>query len=463
MASITSAGVGSGLDLESIIEVTIQAESAVKTNQLNAREINYTTELSGVGTFKAALDTFNDALAKLGDDETYNSRLVSFGNGLEESEQAFEVEVGSSMQSGDFSVEVLQLAKGSKLQSVALGASNSTIGTGNLTFNAGGSEFTVNIESADTLEDIRNKINKESENFGVSANIVNSDSGAVLTFSSSISGDGNTLTVTSDDDSLAAIATSSPSGSSGMVIQQQSQDAKALINDQAVSSSTNELSDKIQGTTITLKSVTTQPQEFSVSVDEGVVKEGLQEFVDAYNVLKGQLDTVSNASSGSLASDSTVRTVEQQLQRMFTNDLGGTTEIQSLLEIGINFNREGEMEISTLGIGTLQSGEELLNSTISDRYSSLQSFFSSDDGLVNKVDSLIELYTGSGGSLLKREESLNVSLEKVETDRETLSERLINLEASLRSQYASLDSIIAQYQTSSSYISSILTSVSSDN
>ncbi|WP_024594802.1 flagellar cap protein FliD N-terminal domain-containing protein, partial [Pseudoalteromonas sp. AC163] len=204
MASITSAGVGSGLDLESIIEVTIQAESAVKTNQLNAREINYTTELSGVGTFKAALDTFNDALAKLGDDETYNSRLVSFGNGLEESEQAFEVEVGSSMQSGDFSVEVLQLAKGSKLQSVALGASNSTIGTGNLTFNAGGSEFTVNIESADTLEDIRNKINKESENFGVSANIVNSDSGAVLTFSSSISGDGNTLTVTSDDDSLAA-------------------------------------------------------------------------------------------------------------------------------------------------------------------------------------------------------------------------------------------------------------------
>jgi flagellar hook-associated protein 2 len=233
-----------------------------------------------------------------------------------------------------------------------------------------------------------------------------------------------------------------------------------LINGQSVSSSTNELKDKIQGTTLTLKSVTTEAQEFSVSVDQEVVKETLNEFVDAYNTLKSKLDSLSDSSSGALASDSTVRTMEQQLQRMFTNELGGATEIQSLMEIGITFNREGEMEISSLGIGTMQSGKELLNSTISDKYSALQSFFSDDDGLATRVDDLIELYTGSNGSLLKREQSLNESLEKVETDRDALSERLANLEASLRSQYAAIDSIMAQYQTSSSYISSILTNTS---
>ena len=169
MATITSAGVGSGIDLESIIEATISAERTVKESQLNEREINYTTQLSGVGTFKSALDSFNDVLAKLGDAETYNTRIVSFANSLEESEQAFEVEVGSSMQSGDFSVEVLQLAKGSKLQSAALGSAEDTLGAGNLTFNAGDNEFTIAVESTDTLEDIRNKINKASENFGVSA------------------------------------------------------------------------------------------------------------------------------------------------------------------------------------------------------------------------------------------------------------------------------------------------------
>lgn len=460
MATITSAGVGSGIDLESIIEATISAERTVKESQLNEREINYTTQLSGVGTFKSALDSFNDVLAKLGDVETYNSRIVSFANSLEESEQAFEVEVGSSMQSGDFSVEVLQLAKGSKLQSAALGSAEDTLGAGNLTFNAGDNEFTIAVESTDTLEDIRNKINKASENFGVSANIVNSDSGAVLTFSSAISGADNTLSVTTDDDSLSSIATSSPSGGASLSVQQAAQDANALINGQSVSSSTNELKDKIQGTTLTLKSTTTEPQEFSVSVDEDIVKETLTEFVEAYNSLKGTLDSLSNSSSGLLASDSTIRTMEQQLQRMFTNELGGTTDIQSLMEIGVSFNREGEMEISSLGIGSLQSGEELLNSAISDKFSALQSFFSDDDGLVQKVDGLVELYTGSDGSLIKRERSLNESLETIETDRDALDERLANLEASLRSQYAALDSVMAQYQTSSSYISSILTNTS---
>ena len=460
MASITSAGVGSGLDLESIIKATINAEKTVKESQLNERELNYTTQLSGVGTFKAALDKFNDVLAKLGDAETYNSRIVSFGNGIEESAQAFDVEVGSSMQAGDFSVEVVQLAKGSKLQSAALGSSESTVGAGNLTFNAGNNEFTIAVEATDTLEDIRNKINKTSENFGVSANIVNSDSGAVLTFSSSISGAGNTLSVATDDDSLTSIATSAPSGGTGLAIQQAAQDANALINGQSVSSATNELKDKIQGTTLTLKSETSEPQEFSVSVDEDVVKETLTEFVDAYNSLKGTLDSLSNSSSGLLASDSTVRTMEQQLQRMFTNELGGATEIQSLMEIGVSFNREGEMEISSLGLGSMQSGEELLSNTISDKYSALQSFFSDDDGLVQKVDGLVELYTGSDGSLIKREQSLNESLDTIETDREALDNRLANLEASLRSQYAALDSVMAQYQTSSSYISSILTNTS---
>ncbi|MCQ8884839.1 flagellar filament capping protein FliD [Pseudoalteromonas agarivorans] len=460
MATITSAGVGSGIDLESIIEATISAERTVKESQLNEREINYTTQLSGVGTFKSALDSFNDVLAKLGDAETYNSRIVSFANSLEESEQAFEVEVGSSMQSGDFSVEILQLAKGSKVQSAALGSAEDTLGAGNLTFNAGDNEFTIAVESTDTLEDIRNKINKASENFGVSANIVNSDSGAVLTFSSAISGSGNTLSVTADDDSLSSIATNSPSGVAGLSVQQAAQDANALINGQSVSNSTNELKDKIQGTTLTLKSETAEPQEFSVSVDEDIVKETLTEFVDAYNSLKGTLDSLSNSSSGLLASDSTIRTMEQQLQRMFTNELGGTTDIQSLMEIGVSFNREGEMEISSIGIGSLQSGEELLNSTISDKYSALQSFFSDDDGLVQKVDGLVELYTGSDGSLIKREQSLNESLETIETDRDALDERLANLEASLRSQYAALDSVMAQYQTSSSYISSILTNTS---
>ncbi|MFP3637177.1 flagellar filament capping protein FliD, partial [Bacillus sp. SIMBA_033] len=85
----------------------------------------------------------------------------------------------------------------------------------------------------------------------------------------------------------------------------------------------NTLNDKIQGTTITLNKVTTEAQTFNVSVDSEVAVKAVDEFIGAYNTLKEQLDTLSNPTSGMLASDSNIRSVEQQLQRMFTNDLGG--------------------------------------------------------------------------------------------------------------------------------------------
>lgn len=462
MASITSAGVGSGLDLESIIEVTIQAESEVKSNQLNAREINYTTELSGVGTFKAALDTFNTAIATLGESETYDSRTVLFSNGITEEEQAFSIDIDSSMQSGEFSIEVLQLASGSKLQSAALNNIDDTVGAGNLTLSAGDLNFSIEVTDTDTLEDIRNKINQASENFGVSANIVNSDSGAVLTYSSSITGLGNTLSVVADDDSLASISTSAPSSVGGVTTLQEAMNAEALINGQAVSNETNTLDNKIQGTTLTLNKVTDGAQTFNVEVDPDVAVDAVDDFIAAYNTLKEQLDTLSDPSSGMLASDSNIRSVEQQLQRMFTNDLGGSTELQSLMDLGITFNRYGEMEKSTAAIGTFASGQETFDNVLENNYDAFKSFFSDDEGLVKKVDELVNLYTNSSGSLVKREESLKESLESVEIDRETLNERLVNLEASLRSKYASLDSLIAQYQTSSSYISSILTNISTE-
>lgn len=458
MATITSAGVGSGIDFESIIEATVAAEQTVTENTLNKRELNYNTELSGVGTFKAALDTFNEALQTLGDEDTFDTRIVNF-DGVDEDEQAFEVEVDGSIPSGDFSVEVLQLATGSKLESAALGASDDTVGVGNLTFSAGGEEFSVEIDADDSLEDIRNKINQTGDNFGISANIINTDAGAVLTYSSSVTGAGNTLEVTADDDSLQSIATSTPSAGSGLTTLQDAVDAEVLINGQTVTNDTNTLEDKIEGVTLTLNSETTEAQDFTVEIDTGAALEAVESFVKAYNTLKGSLDTLSDASSGYLASDSTIRTVEQQLQRMFSGELQSDTEIQSLMELGITFTQDGEMEISSTGIGTLDSGSEVLNEALSTNYYAVQNFFGADDGLADQVDALISQYTGTDGSLVQREESLNESLEQVEEDYIDLYERMDELETSLRSQYAAIDSLIASYQTSSSYISSILSSI----
>lgn len=457
MAGITAAGVGSGLDLEAIIKTTLNAEKAPKENQLNKREIQYATELSGVGTFKSALDSFNSVLAELSKEETFNTRSISFANGLDEDNQAFEIFAGSSVQSGQFAIEVQQLAQGSKLESAALGAATDTVGSGNLTFGAGSDSFTIAVDATDTLEDIRNKINEAGDNFGVNANIINSDAGAVITFNSEITGNGNSLTVTSDDDSLASLATAAPTATPGLTETQAAGDASVLINGQLVTDSDNKLSDKIQGTVITLKETTTSAETVNITVDESKVRDQINAFVEAYNTLHDQLSGLSDPESGLLAADGSIRIVEQQLQRMFTQDVSATnTNIKSLYDMGISFNRDGKMEISSISIGTLDSGTERLENALSNNYSELQSLFTGDDGLGKEVSDYVTLFTGKDGSLVERETSLNESIEEISIEREDLEVRLGELEASLRSQYGALDRVMAQYQVAGSYIANIL-------
>ncbi|ATC98053.1 MAG: flagellar filament capping protein FliD [Pseudomonadota bacterium] len=457
MAGITAAGVGSGLDLETIIKTTLLAEKTPKEQQLNKREIQYATELSGVGTFKSALDNFNSALAELAKEETFTARTVSFKNGLEEDKQAFEIFASSTVQSGEFAIEVQALAQGSKLESAALGSATDPVGSGNLTFAAGGNSFSIAVDAADTLEDIREKINAAGDNFGVSANIINSDAGAVLTFNSDVTGDGNSLTVTADDDSLASIATSAPTAAAGLTETQAAGNARALINGQLVTDSDNKLSDKIQGTVITLKETTTGAETVTIGVDQSEAKEKLKGFVDAYNELKSQLDGLSDPENGLLAADGSIRIVEQQLQRMFTGEISGTnTNVKSLYDLGITFDREGKMEISSIALGTNPSGTERFESALSDNFSEVQSLFVGDTGLGKQVNDYVELFTGKKGSLVERETTLNESMEDITIEREKLEVRLDELEASLRSQYAALDRVMAQYQVAGSYIANIL-------
>ena len=63
--NITQAGIGSGLDLEALIEAFVTAESVPTEIRLQEKEDRINTELSGIGSFKSALSTFQTAAEKL--------------------------------------------------------------------------------------------------------------------------------------------------------------------------------------------------------------------------------------------------------------------------------------------------------------------------------------------------------------------------------------------------------------
>ena len=173
--NITQAGIGSGLDLESIIEAFVTAESVPTEIRLQEKEERTRTELSGVGSFKSALSEFQSVLKKLDTIEEFNEQTVSTNS------DNISVSTNGFATDGSFDIIVDRLAAATRIQTENFaGGSTSTIGTGTLTLSsANGDTFDVAIDVAEQLKEkgkvsrgwlgvVIQEVNKElAESFGL--------------------------------------------------------------------------------------------------------------------------------------------------------------------------------------------------------------------------------------------------------------------------------------------------------
>ena len=330
--NITSAGIGAGLDLESIIEAFVTAESVPTEIRLQQKEERISLELSGLGSFKSALSSFQTIVDKLKSAEDLSEQVLTT------STEDVTITTNGSASNGSFSIDVQQLAQGSRLQSTAIASSSTTVGNGTLTFTAGANTFDVVIDAADDLSAIRDKINAGSANFGVTANIINSDGEAHLVYKSSISGDTNNLTVSTSDTSLAAISTATTQDP----INDIAKSSIVLVDGFTVTSDTNELKNVIEDVTIVANKVSTTATTLDISQNQEVANELIHEFVDGYNALAENMLGLGAPKAGRLAFDPDLRSMKGQLNNILINSVGSLAGgIDSLSDIGISVDRYG--------------------------------------------------------------------------------------------------------------------------
>jgi len=449
--NITSAGIGSGLDLEGIIEAYINAEAVPNEIRLQEKEDRLKTEISGVGSFKSALSNFETILKKLSDPEDFNKQTITA------STDDISVVTNGFASNGSFSIEVDQLAEGSRLQSAStLGISpyssaSDTVGSGVLTFAAGAESFDVTIATGDTLSVIRDKINEASDNIGVVANVITTDSGTFLSYNSEITGAANTLTVATSDASLDDIST-------GTTTEQVAQDAKIKIDGSVVTNSTNEFKNNIEDVTITAKKENTgSPATLTIEQDDDNGRKLLTDFVNGYNVLLSTMTRLSNPETGELAFDSTIRQMKSQFNSLISATVGGVSgSLDTLDSVGISVTREGTLEFSAFGFGTLASGTEKRDDALANKLNEVGELFASSDGVANKLIDLIGTYNDSDGSLTKRQTLLNTDLSGIKDEYAALETRLRDYEDTLRRKFTFLDSTVAKYTATSDWLTSAL-------
>lgn len=443
--NLTSLGVGSGIDLESIVTAFVDAEAVPKEIRLQNKQEKLTLELSGVGSFKSSLASFDSILKKLADAEAFNKQVITV------STEAVEVETNGFASNGDFSVEVEALATGTRLQSQTFASSANTVGSGTLTFGAGAESFDVAIGAADDLSTIRDKINEQSENFGVTANIINSDSGSFLVFNSQVTGAANNLTVTTSNTSLDAISTNN-------TVEQSAQDAVIYVDGNKVTNSSNEFKNVIEDVTITAKTVNTgTPADISIAQDGENGTSLIKEFVAGFNDLMTNITGLGAPQQGRLAFDPNLRQVKQQLTDMVINNVAGLTGgIDSLSDIGIDITKNGTLEISASSSSSLPSGQDRLTAALENNLTEVGELFASTNGVATKMSESINNYIGTNGTLIVREKALNEQLSGIKDEYEDLEAYLRNYEDTLRKRFTFLDNTVAQFNATSSFLTSAL-------
>lgn len=445
MADITSLGIGSGIDLESIVTAYINAKAVPQEIRLEKKEEKLTLELSGVGSFKSALSSFDAILKKLTAPDAFNKQIIDV------STDDVGVTSNGFASNGTFNVEVESLALGSRLQSQNFASSTSTVGTGTLTFGAGADSFDVVVDATDDLSAIRDKINENSANFGITANIINTDAGSFLVYNSEVTGAANNLTVTTSDASLDGISTNN-------TIEQASQDAVIYVDGNKVTNSSNEFKDVIEDITITAKKVNLgTPAVLSVAQDNENGKTLIKEFVEGYNTLMTNITGLGAPKQGRLAFDPNLRQAKQQLTEMVMNAVPGVNGgLETLNAIGIDLTRTGTLEISSFSSTSLPSGEDRLNQALDTNLAEVGKLFASTDGVATKMTGLISTYTDSDGTLSVRETDLNEQLSGIKDEYAILEARLRDYEATLRKRFTFLDQTLAQYNATGAYLESAL-------
>ncbi len=477
-------GIGSGLDINSLVGALVNADAAPKTAQLDRLEKATTTKVSALGQFRSALSTFQASLEKLNDPALFEKR-----NATSSSTDTVSITASSKAIAGNYNVQVFNLAQTSKVALAGFDNSTDALGTGTLTINVGGDSLDIDVpEGSNSLADIRDAVNKAGKESGLSATIVSDPSGAGgarLVLSSSKSGTDNDISVAVSGDAtgdLGSLAFAPSSGTDANFeptpadpgnpraarVISYSRDANFAIDGLNLSSASNTIEDAIEGVTLTLKSAQSaealanaETVNLGVSEDRAGVRKSITDFVGAYNKMLGSVSSLTNVTAvggdnseplaAALVGDSSVRSFMNSMRSALGTPASGDG-IRILSELGITTQRDGKLAVD----------DAKLDDAMENNFEQVNAFFTGDEGLMARLESKVTPYTETGGLLESRTKALQNTLSGrggVDEQREALTLRLGKLEARLFAQFNAMDTLVSQLSSTGGFLDAQLDSL----
>lgn len=457
MASLSTQGVGSGLDIAGIVNkiMTIERQPWVK---MGTAQVEMQAQLSAYGQLKSVVSQFQTAVSDLTDPAKFKAAKATSSD-----TKVMTATAGADASAGVYNVEIKRLAENHRLVAGTTFADTATTKIGasgdSMVISVGSKSFTVEIGNK-TIDEIRTAINNSAANTGVTASTIKEGGSYHLTLSAKSTGSVNAMSVAyhtmADPEAIRpdpfALATiNTDRNGSGDVTSADLDAELKLENTYSVTSSSNSVTDVIAGVTLDLVAAGTV--SLNIARDDGKIQSNVQSLISAYNAvfkltsdLKGK---VLSDERGSLLN------IESQFRDALHVKSGTSSAFKFLAEIGITNGANG----TGLALNTTIFQEALKK----DPEGVASMFTDATSGAALRFKAVAKSMLDAGGILPARETSMKARIEANSTARANLEYRLGRKEASLNKQFNALDALIAGLNTTSSYLTTQLAQFTANN
>jgi flagellar hook-associated protein 2 len=335
------------LDVSSLVSQLMWAERA-PVRQLDSRISSFQSKIDAYNKLNSHLSELLSSLGDLNDSEVFSSKSTASSD-----ESSVTASASGSAAQGTYQIQVDRLALYDNLASDhGFSASSDTIGTGSFDLVIDGSTYTITIDSSNnTLDGLRKAINASGA--AVNAGIIYDGSGYRLTVTSEDSGSANAIAVANNTLTLSDGSTPLSFSRTHDIADVSELDASFTVNGLAVTSSSNQADDVIEGVTVNLKNASATNVTLTVTNDKEAVKGKIEAFVSSYNkayqFLNSQFEVVgTNGRAGTLAGDSTVRTIQSQLGSVVSGAISGLSgDLTTLGSAGIELQNDGTLSVNS--------------------------------------------------------------------------------------------------------------------
>lgn len=458
---LSSPGIGSGLDVHSIIGQLMRVEQRPLA-ALAMREAKQQAQLSAYGSLKGALSSLQSSAQALAKSTTFTGFRANLADGSLAS-----VSAAAGATAGKHEIEVLTLAQSQKIASAPFETSATALGSGTLTLTFGSYEDgtfsahpaeavrTISIGAEQSsVAGVRDAIN--AADAGVTASLVHDGSGYRLVIAADETGLSHAMQITvSDDDGnhtdntgLSQLAYDASTGGTAHLTETvAARNATLTIDGIAISKASNTISDALEGVTLTLRKADPgNPTSLTIARDSASAQAAVEAFIKGFNELHQTLRNLSNYDATNqqasvLTGDSTLRAVQTQMRRLLGSEFPAEHGGFSLLtQIGIGFQKDGSLALdSSRFSASLAEAPEAVTALLTEQFA---------PGLNRLIDGMLQ----SDGLINSRMDGIQASIKTLDKQREVIGRRLEDTEKRLRAQFTALDTMLASMSQTSNFL-----------